>query len=324
MTTARDIVQLACKQVGILGVGQTLLAEDTNDAFKLLQNMIAQWQKSRWLVPSLQKQSFETDGSISYTVGIGGDIDIKRPGDIKTAYVIQLNTGSNPVSLPLKKIFSYEDYARISVKNLNSLPDHFFYDAQFPLANLFIWPIGNSNYEVHLVFESQLGFGTTIEEGHITAAGAAYTAGAYNVIALTGGSGEGATADITVGPGGTVTIVTLSDGGENYAIGDVLSAAAANIGGTGAGFTWTVDNITSDIDTEIIMPPEYEEALMLNLSIRLSAMYQMPTNPDTMRLAKSSLNVLRKTNTQVPSLTMPAAPGIRTGKAFSLYNPDGY
>lgn len=323
MTTARDICNLALKQVGVLGVGQTALPEDINDAFTYLGNMVAQWQKSRWLVPSLQKLSFTCDGSVSYTVGIGGDINIQRPSDIKAAYVVQLNTGSNPISLPLRKLFSYEDYALIAVKSLPSLPDRFFYDGQFPLANFFPFPIPSSQYQITIVFESLLGFGTTIETGSITTGGAAYTNGNYENVELAGGSGTGATADITV-TGGAVAVVSLLTGGENYAIGDILSATAADIGGTGAGFTWTVGNIQSNVDTEIVMPPEYKECLIMNLTLRLSAVYQIPSNDDTRRLAKTSLNTLRKNNTQIPALTMPARPGLRTGIGFNLYNPDGY
>lgn len=323
MTTARDIVNLAMKQVGVLGIGQTLNFEDTDDGFTYLRNMVALWQKKRWLVPSLQKVTFTADGSISYTVGIGGDVNIQRPNDIKAAYVVQLNTGSNPVSLPMRKIFSYEDYARIAVKNLPSLPDHFFYDGQFPLANLYCWPIPSSQYQINIIFESLLGFGTTITEGEITAPGTLYTDAIYNNVALTGGSGTGATADITV-TAGAVAIVSLLTGGQDYAIGDVLSADAATIGGTGLGFTWTVGDVGPNIDTEIIMPPEYEEALVLNLSIRLSAMYQMPASAETRQLAKAALNTIKIANTQVPALTMPMAPGLRTGKAFNIYNADGY
>lgn len=323
MTVARDICLLAAKQAGILGLGQTLNAEDTNDIFTLMQQMVAVWQKKRWLVPSLQDISFTATGAKSYTVGIGGDINIQRPSDIKGAYVIQLNTGSTPVSLPLKKIFSYEDYIRITVKELNSLPDHFFYDGQYPLANLFIWPIGNIQYEIHILLESLLRFGTTISAGSITTGGAGYVNGIYPDVPLSGGSGTEASADITV-TGGVVAIVTLKSGGKNYGIGDILSASNIDLGGTGAGFTWTVGNITSNIDSEIIMPPEYEEALFLNLSLRVSSMYQMEPMKETIRLAKASLNTIRVSNTQVPTLSMPAAPGVRTGKAFNLYNSDGY
>lgn len=61
-------------------------------------------------------------------------------------------------------------------------------------------------------------------------------AGQYNAVALTGGTGTGATATITV-YGGKVTSVTLVAKGTGYTAGDVLSAAAANIGTGGTGFS---------------------------------------------------------------------------------------
>ena len=71
--------------------------------------------------------------------------------------------------------------------------------------------------------------------GSITA-GAGYTNGTYTAVPLTGGSGSGAIATIVVA-GNIVTTVTLTNGGNYYKVGDVLSATAASIGGTGAGFS---------------------------------------------------------------------------------------
>lgn len=323
MTTARDLVTDALLEAGILGVGQSALPQDTNDTFVRLQRMIAVWQKQRWLVPSLQEFSFTADGSKSYTVGLGGDVNIIPPSDIKGGYVIQRNTGSTPVSLPLGKIFSYEDYIKITVKDLPSLPYAFFYDNQYPIAHLYAWPIPNSTYELHFIYQSRLGFGSTIKSGAITTGGAGYIDGQYDGVALTGGVGIGATADITV-TGGRVAVVALATGGQDFAIGNVLTAAAAAIGGIGVGFTWTVSDITSNLDTEIVMPEEYEEAIMYNLTLRVCSMYQVEPMPQTKMLAKSGLNIIRKNNTQVPTLSMPNAPGVRTGRGFSLWNPDGY
>jgi hypothetical protein len=78
--------------------------------------------------------------------------------------------------------------------------------------------------------------------GNISAPGTAYTNGQYNNVALTGGTGTGAMANITVS-GDVVTNVVVLVGGENYVVGDVLSATAASIGGTGSGFTYNVDTI---------------------------------------------------------------------------------
>ena len=43
--------------------------------------------------------------------------------------------------------------------------------------------------------------------------------------------------------GGAVTVVSLENGGADYTAGDVLSADAANLGGTGSGFSINVGSI---------------------------------------------------------------------------------
>lgn len=76
--------------------------------------------------------------------------------------------------------------------------------------------------------------------------GSAYTNGTYTNVPLTGGTGSGATANITVS-GGAVTAVTLVSRGTGYTASDSLSAAAANIGGTGTGFAVPVSSITQQV-----------------------------------------------------------------------------
>ena len=72
--------------------------------------------------------------------------------------------------------------------------------------------------------------------------GAGYIDASYTDVPLTGGSGFSATADITVA-GGAVTVVTMKNRGAGYVIGDSLSAAAANLGGAGAGFSVPVSAV---------------------------------------------------------------------------------
>jgi hypothetical protein len=80
--------------------------------------------------------------------------------------------------------------------------------------------------------------GTILTVGTLVA-GSAYTNGSYTNVTLTGGFGSNATANISVS-GGIVASVALTFGGVNYVVGDVLSANAADIGGTGTGFSVTV------------------------------------------------------------------------------------
>ena len=72
--------------------------------------------------------------------------------------------------------------------------------------------------------------------------GSLYTNGTYTNVALTGGSGAGARATIVVS-GAAVTSVTITSRGAAYVVDDVLSAAAASIGGTGSGFSIKVQTI---------------------------------------------------------------------------------
>jgi hypothetical protein len=74
--------------------------------------------------------------------------------------------------------------------------------------------------------------------------GSAYTTGTYFNVPLTGGTGSGALATVTVS-GGAVTAVTITNGGLYYTAGGSLSAAAANIGGTGSGFSVLISTVTN-------------------------------------------------------------------------------
>src|SRR5882762_3470051 len=103
MSTARDFLILAFKESGVLGLGQTLNDEDINDGFKLLNRMLAQWQKRRWLVPNLMDVSALGNGLKSNLIGPGQYYNSARPDKIQAAYFKQLTGGlaSNNVSYPL-------------------------------------------------------------------------------------------------------------------------------------------------------------------------------------------------------------------------------
>jgi len=73
----------------------------------------------------------------------------------------------------------------------------------------------------------------------VTGTGSGYTDGTYTATATTGGSGTGLTVDVTVASG-TFSSVVVSDKGQNYKIGDIITITAA---GGGTGLTVTVSNI---------------------------------------------------------------------------------
>ena len=325
-STARDFITLALKEAGVLGVGQTALSEDINDSFTLLNRMMAQMQKKRWLVPSLYEVYALGNNQKSNPIGPGRYYNAPRPDKIQAAYFRQINNnGSNPVDFYLKPIFSYENYALITLKSLNSWPQYFFYDGAFPYGNVFIWPIPSAIYEIHLVIKSPIGFTIMLEDGEITNAGAAYTDGVYLAVPFTNisGYGSGATADITVS-GGVVTVVNITDSasGDGYVIGDFLSVDAADVGGTGAGFIYKVTAVTDTLDADFNMPPEYEEVIHYGLCKRLRSMYSMPPNADQDALYRAALTTIRQTTVQIPTLKMPPGLWNVRDNNFYIFNAD--
>jgi hypothetical protein len=221
MTTARDLITLSLKDAGIVGVGQTANAEDINDGLTRMNAMIAQWSRRRWLVYHLVDVVFPATGALSYSIGVGGDINTNRPDQIESGFFRQtVGTIPNQVDYPLQILTSRENYNLISLKSLNSFPQYLFYDSGWPLGHVFIWPLPSNLYEVHLSIKA------TLQQ---------------------------------------------------------------------------VGNLTDDID----FPPEYEEALRLNLSVRLRVAYQMPPDPGLNALAKVALNTIKNANAQVPTLQLP-------------------
>jgi hypothetical protein len=78
--------------------------------------------------------------------------------------------------------------------------------------------------------------------------GSGYTPGVYLNVSLLGGSGAGATGDITVSATGNVTSVVLNNGGASYYVGDTLTAAGVDIGAGGSGFTITVATVVGQVN----------------------------------------------------------------------------
>lgn len=98
-----------------------------------------------------------------------------------------------------------------------------------------------------IAFNVAISTGLILTLGALTG-GSLYANGVYtNVPLTTGGSGVGATANITVS-GGAVTAVTIVNKGTGYAVLDTLSAADANLGGAGgSGFLIPVATVTGTV-----------------------------------------------------------------------------
>lgn len=168
MTTARDICDLALKQAGIVGLGQTAASEDTNNAFTILNQMIAQWARKRWLVYRLITASWAATGAASFTVGPSGTVTTDtsgatisvRPDRLEVnPYIRQTNVAApNQPDMPLTLIQSLEDWNRIRMKSLTAFTQYLWYDPTLTNGTVYPWPIPNSGLYT-IFFSFKLPFG---------------------------------------------------------------------------------------------------------------------------------------------------------------------
>ena len=166
MTTPLDIINLALKTSGVLGVGQTALAEDTNDAFTILNMMVAQWAMKRWLVFHLIDVAFTSTGAQSYTVGPGMQFNCQRPDRLEAAFFRQLIPSTpNQVDYSLEIIEARETYNDIALKTLTSFPSYIFYDSAYPTGLVYPWPLPQANlYEIHITIKAPLNDFTSLTQ----------------------------------------------------------------------------------------------------------------------------------------------------------------
>jgi hypothetical protein len=134
-------------------------------------------------------------------------------------------------------------------------PTHYaLFGSQYSAINelsLILGPTPDASYNAELHYYY---YPPTIVQGQITiiavtTVGSLYVPGVYENVSLTGGSGSGATATIVINSSGAVSSITLNEGGQFYVVGNILSAATANLGGAGSGFTATVNAVSNSTGT---------------------------------------------------------------------------
>lgn len=164
MATARDICDLALKQAGVVGLAQTAASEDTNNAFTILNQMLAQWRVKRWLVFRLVTASWAATGATSFTLGPSGTVTTDtsgatinvRPDRLEiNPYIRQTNVAApNQPDMPLTLLQSLEDYNRIRMKALTAFTQYIYYDPTLTNGTVYPWPIPNSGlYTIFISFK---------------------------------------------------------------------------------------------------------------------------------------------------------------------------
>jgi hypothetical protein len=172
------------------------------------------------------------------------------------------------------------------------LPKYYaLFGSQYSSANelsFIIGPTPDASYNVELhyfYYPVSIVQGAILNIGTITG-GSLYTNGNYSNVPLTGGSGSGATANITVS-GQTVTSVTIKNSGNFYVAGDVLSCSNTYVGGSGSGLVIPVSSVNNSAGTSWL-GDNYDPVLFYG-AMR-EAMLFMKGEPDLVKYYEDKYN----------------------------------
>lgn len=142
--TVQNLIKSSLRLIGVLSVGEEPTAQENQDALQVLNDMIDSWSNENLMIfhKVLQTQTLTADQQV-YTAGSGGDFNITRPMKIEDP-IIRLTNGADSNDYPLK-VISQKEWSLITEKNTDAdIPQLLFYEDNFPLGNVYLWPKPNS------------------------------------------------------------------------------------------------------------------------------------------------------------------------------------
>ena len=174
---------------------------------------------------------------------------LSLPNDWLSNYSVAIVDSTGRYSYLLNKDVNYIREA-YPTPTSTGLPQYYaLFGSQYGNINemsLILGPSPDQNYTVEMHYYY---YPPTIIQGQITGTGSLnggslYTNGVYHNVTLSGGSGNGAIADIVI-IGQTIVSCNITFGGQFYVVGDILTVPNTSIGNSGSGFSISVAAITN-------------------------------------------------------------------------------
>lgn len=149
--TASDIIKSALGEIGVIGIGETLEAEDGEDCLLRLNAMLNTLSGDDLMLYVFTQEQFDlTAGTVSYEIGEGAPLDTTRPERVDKTSFIRDSSG-NDRSL---QIITKDQYNALSSKTPgNSIPTHLYYDPLFPIGTVYLYPPSDGTHDLFLVSE---------------------------------------------------------------------------------------------------------------------------------------------------------------------------
>lgn len=152
--TALKIINAAAQELGVLAGGEQLSTDDQAWCLQKLQRLIDRYNARLPMIYNVNFTLFmlnpPSDPLDPTTIGPGGDFDVDQRPVIINSIGLILDGGTPGVELPLN---SRDDawWANNRIKGLTStLPTDYYYSPDWPLGNIFFWPVPTASHQVRL------------------------------------------------------------------------------------------------------------------------------------------------------------------------------
>lgn len=154
--TAQALITRSFKALqAISSLDGTLTPGEANDGLDVYNSMLDSWSNETLLCIANKEQSVPlTPGNQMYTIGAGGVVNAVRPLSVRTGYGAARVLDANNISYDVEVV---EQEVWNQIGNLavtGQIPTTMFYDPQYPLGIINVFPVPLLNYT--LIFDARL------------------------------------------------------------------------------------------------------------------------------------------------------------------------
>lgn len=148
----RQLINSALRKLGVYASGEGATSAEVSDALTQVNRMLYSWSSQANGIHEVKTESFSlVQGTQEYTYGSGGDFDSARPIRILRCWF-----RDNGVDLNILET-TYKNFADIGDKDLESYPQVFLHNPEYPLAKVSFWPVPDDSYSVYFQAQKPLG-----------------------------------------------------------------------------------------------------------------------------------------------------------------------
>ncbi len=136
LSTAGDIIRGALGKLLVLGTQDTLTSSEMQTGLDALNAMLDSWWTQSLALYAIEQQSFAAIANVgSYTIGPAQTWDTTRPLRIVNGFARYSN-----VDYPLSPI-DRKQYDAIAYKPTTGVPTVLFYDREYPVGTVTLYPV---------------------------------------------------------------------------------------------------------------------------------------------------------------------------------------